>query len=351
VKITSINTIVRKISLAAVALLFFAFFPFTIFAQPGEPSPKTVIAPKPEKYKDITKSKRTIENETFAEKSIFVDAKINISLCIAEGNLKITGWERNEIRAFVGNGSNVRFNVQEKSRQTNNPVWVMITASDSTKTRETRSEQCLSGEEIELDVPRSASVNVKGRTTETNIEGVRKVEVRNVGGNISLTNIEQGIYATTYEGDVTVQNSGGAIQLAASNGNIVAFDVSPSEIGDIFKAKTINGAITLQQIEHRQTEIGSTSGSIKFVGAFQNGGQYDFRTQNGTILLAIPEKSSCKISVSYGFGSFNSEIPLQNVQKNPNPNSRAQSLTAFIGSGEAALNLTTASGAIRLKKQ
>lgn len=341
----SINTIVRKISLTAFALLLFAPFSFA-FAQ----EPKVVVVPERQKYKYKQKAKKTIGGSgTFAEKSIAVDAKINISLCVSEGNLKVTGWDRNEIRAFVGNGSKVGFTVKQKNRQ-NNPVWVIVTGIDPTDAKEKNSEECLSGEEIELDVPRGAIVNVKGSTSETRIEGVRKVDVKNIGGDIFLNNIEQGINAVTYdEGDVMIENSSGAITLDTANGNIVAFDVAPSEIGDVFKAKSNSGAITMQQIEHRQNEVSSISGSIKFVGALQSGGQYNLHTQNGAITLLIPEKSSCQINASYGFGAFNSDIPLQNVVKSKS--TKTQSLTASIGNSDANVNLTTSSGAIRIRKQ
>ena len=343
------NTITRKISLAVFSLLCLAPFSF-ISAQIVEIKPKVVVAPAGQKVRVKRRNKKVVDGrETFAEKSIAVDAKVNISLCVSEGNLKITGWERNEIRAFVSNGSKVDFNIRGKSRQNNKPELVMVTGFDPTDIKSSNSEECLSGEEIELDVPRGAIVNIKGSTIETKIEAVRKVDVKIVGGDISLNNIEQGINAITYQGGVMVENSGGAITLETTNGNIVAFDVAPSEIGDIIKAKTSSGAITVQQIEHRQTEINSISGLIKFVGAFNNGGQYDFRTQNGTILLLIPEKSSCKINALYGFGKFNSEIKL-NILTEDNL-SKAQRIIASIGKGDANVNLTTYSGAIQIKKQ
>jgi hypothetical protein len=335
------NTTLRKLSHTAFALFLFAPLIF-VSAQRVEIAPVRV---KPKIKQNV---KQTDDHAMPAEKSIAVDAKVNVSLCVSEGNLKVTGWERNEIRAFVGQGSAVGFKILQKNRQ-NNAVWVMVTGSDSVKTGENESEECLSGEEIELDVPRGAVVNVKGRTTETKIEMVRKVTVKNIAGDIFLNNIEQGIYAGTYEGDVMVENSGGAITLESANGNIVALDVAPSEIGDIFKAKTNSGAIILQAIEHRQNEVSSISGSIKYVGAFQSGGQYNLRTTNGTISLAIPEKSSCRINASYGLGIFNTDIPLKDIVKSPS--TKTQSLTGLMGGGDANVNLTTYSGAIRIKKQ
>ncbi len=335
---------IKKSRNRAVNILFAAFFCFSanaIFAQIVLP-PKSPKSSKPE-IAQIPQN----QIDTPAENSIAVDAKVNISLCVSEGNLKINGWERNEIRAFVSGGSAVGFKVREKSKQ-NNAVWLTIVGFDAAKNEAANADECLAGEEIELDVPRGAIVSVKGQASETNVDSVYKARIEIVGGDIFLNNIAQGINATTYEGDVTVEKSGGAITLASTTGNIVAFDVNASEIGDVFRAKTGSGAVTLQQVGHRQMEINSNSGSMKFVGGFQSGGQYTFRTSNGSILLLIPEKSSCKINALYGYGKFDSELKLDILTENNS--SKAQSLIASIGSGDAAVNLTTFSGAIRIKK-
>jgi hypothetical protein len=283
------------------------------------------------------------------EKSILVDAKIYISMCVSEGKVKINGWERNEIRAFVKEGSAVGFEIRKMNEQTKKPLLVKIVDLDTSNDKNIGVEECLSGEEIELDVPRNATVDIKGSASETNINLVSRTLIKYVSGDIFLSNVAQGIEASTFEGDVTVENSSGVINLTTTSGNIVAFNVSPKEIGDIFKSKTSSGAITLQQLEFGQTEVTTSSGSIRFTGAVQNGGQYNFGTQNGSITLFIPPNSSGKLDASYGFGVFDSELPLKNVFK-PN-SSKTQSLTAVFGTGDATINLKTVSGAIRIKKQ
>src|SRR5215203_5298967 len=72
------------------------------------PPPKTKIEPvRPTIYR--TKKQIRNESDTPAEKSIATDAKVNISLCVSEGKIKINGWDRNEVRAFVNEGSEVGF--------------------------------------------------------------------------------------------------------------------------------------------------------------------------------------------------------------------------------------------------
>lgn len=281
------------------------------------------------------------------EKSIAVDSKINLQFCVSAGNVKVTGWERDEVRVFINEGSQIGFKTLQKNNQTGKPVWIAVLGYEPDANRGGRVDECLSGDEIELEVPRNATVNIKSRESKTTIDSVRRVNVKNIGGGIFLNNIAEGIEASTYEGDVTVEKSSGAMMLESVSGNVLAFDVHPSEIGDIFKAKTSSGVISLQDIGHRQLEIATNSGSIKFTGAFAEGGQYGFGTTNGAVNLTIPANSSCKISASYGFGVFDSEITLKNLIKSQTTG--VKNLSATIGSGgDCSLNLRTYNGAIIL---
>jgi len=316
---------------------------------PQPPKPKIAEKPMPRVKVFPPKELMPQENAAHTEKLIAVDGKVNVQLCVLEGNLKINGWDRNEVRIFVKDGSRIGFNVIEKSKKTGSPVWIEISGVETTKNQPKQSSECLHGDEIEIDVPRSASINVKGQETKTVIDSVRKAVVKISGGDISLRNIAEGIVAVTYEGDVTVENSSGAFNLESATGNILAFEVSPSEIGDIFKAKTTNGAIALQGLEHRQIEVNSISGAISFNGDFLSGGSYNFGTSNGVINLTIPADSSCKITASYGFGGLKSEIPINKIIENKSP--RGQNIIGTMGTGDATLNLTTASGAIRIKSK
>lgn len=315
------------------------------------PNPKGVIAPLPRPNPTPPKSEvpqKVVVNEGFApaEKSIAVESNVYVTIpCVSEGNVKINGWDRNEVRAFIKDGSEVGFKIAQKSPKTDKPVWLYVLGFDPAKTKEINPDKCLSGVEIELDVPRNATISLRSQESEIKIESVSKVSVATLGGDIYLNNIANGIEATTYRGDLIVERSSGKIILANTDGNIIALEVSPSEIGDIFKAKTSSGRITLQAVEHRQIETGSVSGVTSFDGELLSGGQYSFSTTNGSVILAVPPTSLCKINAWFGYGAFVSEIPLQNVLK------KEQSLSAQLGSTDAtcSLNLKTGSGVIRVK--
>jgi DUF4097 and DUF4098 domain-containing protein YvlB len=114
-----------------------------------------------------------------------------------------------------------------------------------------------------------AVVTVKSGESQAVIDSVSRVDIQNRNGNILLSNIKQGIEARTYEGGMTVENSSGAISLATT-GSIVVIDASPGESCDIFEVKTNSGAIILQKVVHRQVEVNSISGTVKFAGEILN---------------------------------------------------------------------------------
>jgi hypothetical protein len=342
--------------LAALCLLSFQKVSGQAVVQPTPPktqptpSPRIDVKPLPKTMplpQKAPESKQVVVNEgdTPAEKSISTESKVNITLCVKEGNVRVNGWDRDEIRAYVEDGSQVGFKIVQDNPKTKKPVWVAVIGFDPKKNSEIKPEECLSGSEIELDVPRNATINLESRESEVKIESVAKVSVETLSGGIYLNEIANGVKATTYRGDLTVEKSGGQVTLGNTEGNIIALDVAPSEIGDTFKAKTNSGRIVLKAIEHRQVETGSISGSTNFDGALLSGGQYTFSTQNGSINLIVPPDAACKVNAWFGFGAFASEIPLENILK------KEQSVSAQIGSGETtcSVNLKTGSGVIRLR--
>jgi DUF4097 and DUF4098 domain-containing protein YvlB len=162
--------------------------------------------------------------------------------------------------------------------------------------------------------------------------------------------VREGVTASTYRGDVAVENVDGAVSLESSTGNILASEVGPSQVGDVFRAKTNGGAISLQRLQHRDVDVNTISGSVLYDGTFLGGGSYSFRTTNGSIVLSLPQDVSCKFVATYGFGNFRSDLPFEPMTENIQPNN-IKRITGAIGAGDATLNLTTSYGQIVIKKQ
>lgn len=281
------------------------------------------------------------------ERSMAVDRDVTIKFCVAQGDLKINGWRRNEVRVFIKHGRSFHMKPQEKSATSGQVNWLWI--RNAVEGRPGPAAECIAGESIEIDAPVGASLDISGHEARTTVDSVKKVNVNLIGGAVVLRNIAGGINAQTGRGDMLIENSSGSISLAGYTGSIVIADVKAGQIGDVLKVRTNSGAITMQKVEHRQIQASSTSGSVLFDGSFLPGGIYNFRTSAGEIRLVIPPASSCTLTAAYGHGSFSSDIPHKVITENITP--EAKIVVIKIGGGAATVNLTTSVGSIGIKKK
>jgi hypothetical protein len=337
------NSTIGKIIFSILAVSLLAAAPLVTFSQTLKPEtrPHPVAPPRAPAQPAMVGGA--------SEKSIAVDKNVTISLCVTQGTLKINGWNRGEVRVFVKDGAKFRFDVLQKSLNNDSPGWIKISGIE-TKGKYGPQSDCIWGDEIEIDAPVGSAVNMTGRETTTAIDGVKKVEVKTLGGDISLRNIANGINASAGQGDIAVDESQGTVVLDTTTGNIVVFEAGPSEIGNFFKARTNSGTVSLQGLQHRQIDVSSTSGSVVFDGEILSGGTYTLSTVKGSIKMSIPANSSCQIVAWYGFGNFNSELPLkiETEDKYEGPTKR---MIGKLGAGGATVKLTSNNGSILIKKR
>ena len=345
--------------LRAATALVFAITPFAVTAQTATPRPPerpvvTTNAP-PAPRAPITRistpspyPKPAAEPNDSSEKSVKVASNVNLLLgCVREGSVKVNGWNRNEIRVLIVDGSKFTFRTLQKNNA-GEPVWIKLVSLDS-KSKYGQNSECVSGNDIQIDAPVTATITVKGIEINTSIDSVKKVEVESIGGDVTVRNVSSGVKVSAGRGDVTVDSSQGAMNLETTTGNILVFQGGPSEIGDAFRAKTNNGAIALQSLDFRQVTVGSVTGSVAYTGEIQSSGSYNLNTSKGSIRLSIPLKSSFQMWATYGFGNFTSEIPIDIATENVMPGP-LKTIRGKLGNGDATLNLATSNGSISIKK-
>lgn len=281
------------------------------------------------------------------EKLTPAEQKVVVNLCVREGVVRINGWDRDEVRAYVTRGSQVSFRVQQWSKA-KKPAWLSIVAIEPNTVKNPKTDECISGRAIDIDVPRGAIVNLTKSEADVGIFSIRKATVELLRGNIEINDVAGGVDATTFLGDVVVTNSGGKLSLLNhGDGNITIAGVKPLDVGDGIKLRTNSGRVMLKNIEHQLLEASTISGAISFDSDLLEGGQYQFSTENGSVGLIIPAGSQCGVSALFGFGTFQTEVPVHATVK------RDKSLTGRLGEEETTCNLkiTSSTGVIRLKKK
>lgn len=321
------------------------------------PTPKPAPTAKPDKSKprvrvpDPPRAPRPYvwRDGVTSEKAIAADPGVAIKFCISEGDVKINGTERSELRVFVRNGRKFEFRSLEKN-EAGKANWVWLTRAADERPVPGPFTNCLSGENIEIDIPLKGSVTIEGRSGAVEIDSVAKASVKLIEGDVTVRNIPSGLDARTDQGELFAENIGGNVALETTSGNIVAFDLRSSRPDDPLKVKTLKGTISLQKIAHRQIDANALSGSVNYVGNFLGGGIYKFRSSSGRIGLLLPEDVDCRIHAAYGFGSFDSAFSLKVITETIEPGGK--SMVAALGAGKGPMvMLSTTSGVIRIRKQ
>lgn len=347
--------LVENLILAAAILLTFCGF---AAAQTSRTEPpvrpdaniiKPPASPARSSLPPAPRIKPTPESRDTNEKSIKVDASVNLLLgCVREGKVRVNGWNRNEIRVLVSDGNKFAFRTLQKNTKTGEPVWIKLVGWES-NTKYGPNSECISADRVEIDAPMNAIITVKGLEISTFIDTVKRVDIETIGGDVSVRNISNGVKINAGRGDITVEASDGAMSLDTTTGNILVFEGGPSEIGDVFKAKTSSGAVALQDLEYRQIGVESVTGSVVYTGGILSGGSYNMRTSKGSIRMTIPANSSFQMWATYGFGNFSTEIPIDIITENITPGP-IKTVRGKIGTGDATLKLTTNNGSIAVKK-
>ena len=107
-----------------------------------------------------------------SEKAIPADSNVAVKLCISDGDVKINGSERNEVRVFVRNGRKFEFRSLEKNPDTGKANWVWLARATTETPAAGPFVNCLSGDSIEIDMPLRGSLMIEGRRATVTVDSI-----------------------------------------------------------------------------------------------------------------------------------------------------------------------------------
>jgi hypothetical protein len=286
------------------------------------------------------------------ESSTAADPKVNLSVCIASGNIVVRGWDRNEVHARMSDGMRIEFqpsaaNGAAPPRQLN----LMVEGA-----RRGVKNSCLPFGYLELDVPRGASVNLQGGDAEIDASGVANISVNTQNGAVTVARTTHAVHINTLGGEITVRNSQGTIRVHSVGGGIDVRDVSPIVSEDVCEVGNVGGDISLAQISHRQVNVNTVGGDVSFRGALARQGRYNFQSISGDLTLTLPPASSFRLNATLQ-GEVVSDFPLKisSSAVEPPNNSRKhrkipQQVEGIYGTGDAVINASSFNGSVYLRK-
>jgi hypothetical protein len=232
------------------------------------------------------------------ERTVPADPHVTVSACSVSGGITVHGWDRNEVRVRSAEAAEIKFQRKDPGAEASPVRKIELLILDKEQ-GPTQPGFCESSSEIELDVPRGATVQLRTRDSDISVFEVATAYVNTQDGDVMIEQATTLVDAGSIGGGISLKDSSGRINLHSAGGSIEASDVRPADAGDTFEARSLGGEITLDNVTHAQLSAHTLNGSLSVTGPLARRGRYNFRTMSGDITLTLPEDSSFQVSARF----------------------------------------------------
>ncbi|MDQ6652696.1 MAG: DUF4097 domain-containing protein [Acidobacteriota bacterium] len=229
------------------------------------------------------------------ERTVSADSSVTVSLCVKSGSITVRGWDKNQVLARSSDVSQIELKRADVPNQSGPATRLTVLMLDRAEGhRETN--DCQAFGDVELMVPKGASVHVQTGDGAIDISAVASVYAKSQTGDIEVNGASQSVEALSFSSDVSVKNSSGRMSLRSVGGSVTARGLHPADSGDCFEASTISGEIELEGVSHSQISARTVNGEVHFTGPLAHGGHYTFNTTTGDVTLTLPSDASFRLN-------------------------------------------------------
>jgi hypothetical protein len=179
----------------------------------------------------------------------------------------------------------------------------------------------------------SAAVEAAG------VRGALRVDVGS--GSVKLRNADADVDLDTGSGSISVEAvRGPRLRIDTGSGSVVGAAIH----ADVLDVDTGSGSVRLAQLRAKSARIDTGSGAVD-LGFTAPIGALDVDTGSGGVTLVLPRAQSAALVISTGSGGIRVDLPVQAMQ------SSRSSLRGRLGEGEGGhIRVKTGSGGVRVKE-
>lgn len=252
------------------------------------------------------------------ERSIAADPAVTVSICLTSGNINVRGWDKDEVKAR-SDAAEIELRPKDKPGQAGRVTKLDVFVLDRADLQH-GNEKCQAFSDLELDVPRTASVRVLTRDGNINIADVSMAFAGTQNGDVSIAKVSHAVEVASVGGSIFVRDSTGRASVTSISGAIEAVNVRPSASGDPFEAISVTGDLMLDRISHSQLNVKTVTGNVHMIGPLTQRGRYEFRTMSGDVTLTLPVDASFNLSAKLAQdGEIVTDFPLTLVTEESAP--------------------------------
>ena len=247
------------------------------------------------------------------ERTIPADASVTVSICVMSGGIKVQGWDKDEVMARSSDAAQIEL---RQNGQKGEPVQagkasrVEVFVVDNSNDVRIK-KNCQSYSDLELFVPRAASVHVQTRDGNIEIADIAVVVAGTQNGDISIERVSRAVEVGSVGGSVSIKDSTGRASVTTIGGSVEVLNLRPTAAADGFEAVSVSGDLNLEGVSHSQFNARTVTGDVRLTGPLAAGGRYGFKTMSGDITLTLPDDSSFHLSAKVANdGEIISDFPL-----------------------------------------
>lgn len=258
--------------------------------------------------------------------TIAVTKGTRLSVNNHEGQITVTGWNRDQVQVRTASGDDAAIRVERAGSE------VRVAQ---------RMRHGPSNIDMTINVPTWMALNLQGVEVTISVTGVTgPVKAHTVDGDITLSGGGENVSLSSTDGAVSASGVRGSLDIQAVDGEVrVRGLVGPLNV------QGIDGDIRLEDITSPSVRVNTVDGNITFSGAFAPSGSYSLKTHDGGITIRPQGAVNATVSVATWDGEFESAYPITITG-----NQAGKRFTFTLGTGSARVELDSFDGLIRIDK-
>ncbi|WDE11133.1 DUF4097 family beta strand repeat-containing protein [Thalassomonas haliotis] len=280
----------------------------------------------------------------------------NISIESPNGEVSITGWDKNQVWVKGELDDNAEgFTFEQKGSLI--AIKVMMPHNSNNRWNE-------QGSDLTIFVPKNARVDFGGVSSDVTLADLtRNVEVKTVSGDLKGKNLSNHVELLTVSGHINVSRLSGKVQLSTVSGDIhdrassgrlqlkaVSGDINSQSGASEIHVKSVSGQVELNLTQVDELAISTVSGDVEGQLKLNDSGLVKLSSVSGDMALTFPSdvQASFRLRASAGGDLVNKLTSDKAIEAKYGPNSKLDFVT---GNGNGSVRGNTVSGNIKVSSR
>lgn len=262
-----------------------------------------------------------------------VNADARVEIANISGNIKVTGWDRNEVHVTGELGEGVEELAIEGGPD---DLSIEVRYPEGRHGRNWNVEDS----RLEVSVPRGARLKADGVSADVSASGLTgEVRLNSVSGDVRAE-LDTGspVRLNSVSGDVELRGRAGGATLESVSGDIRAEGVS----GEV-RLKTVSGDAELKADTLTRLDMDTVSGDLTASFGLAKGADVRAKSLSGEVNLLLPAGTSARIHADTYSGEIDSDFGSTSKE--------GRRLDATAGQGDADISVESFSGEVTIRRR